>query len=120
MSSARQALCWLYEHNLDFSVKQNNGDIIWRRLSYTSIHRIIENPIYGGVSADGRTAIAAGYGVGGASVKVRRKALALMPGAHEGYVSWERFEAIRAMVSSNVPTSRHHGAPKYGEPCSPA
>src|SRR3979490_2859969 len=34
---------------------------------------------------------------------------------HEGYVSWERFEAIRTMVSSNVPTGRHHGAPKHGD-----
>ena len=49
---------------------------------------------------------------------IRRKArsqwLALIPEAHEGYVSWERFEAIRTMVSSNIPTSRHHGAPKHG------
>ena len=38
-----------------------------------------------------------------------------MPNAHEGYVSFgRRAEAIRAMVSSNVPTSRHHGAPKHG------
>ena len=35
-----------------------------------------------------------------------------MPHAHEGYVSWEKAEAIRTMVSSNVPTSRLHGAPK--------
>src|ERR1700724_147627 len=52
-------------------------------------------------------------------VKARRKAradwLALMPNAHEGYVSWERAETIRKMVSSNVPTSRHHGAPKHGD-----
>jgi hypothetical protein len=52
-------------------------------------------------------------------VKIRRKArsdwLALMPNAHEGYVSWEKAEAIRKMVSSNVPTSRHHGAPKHGD-----
>ena len=44
----------------------------------------------------------------GASVKIRRSALRVagaMPGAHEGYVSWERFEAIRTMVSSNIPTS---------------
>ena len=51
--------------------------------------------------------------------KIRRKAraewLALMPNAHEGYVSWEKAEAIRTMVSSNVPTSRHHGAPKHGD-----
>jgi hypothetical protein len=52
-------------------------------------------------------------------VKIRRKArsdwLALMPNAHEGYVSWEKAEAIRKMVSSNVPTSRHRGAPKHGD-----
>jgi Recombinase zinc beta ribbon domain len=33
----------------------------------------------------------------------------------DGYVSWERFEAIRAMVSSNVATGGHHGAPKHGD-----
>jgi hypothetical protein len=80
---------------------------------------MVENPIYGGAYAYGRTAVAGGYGGSGAGVKIRRKArsewLALMPGAHEGYVSWERFEAIRTMVSSNIPTSRHHGAPKHGE-----
>ena len=45
----------------------------------------------------------------------RRLACAAARRAHEGYVSWERFEAIRTMVSSNVPTSRHHGAPKHGD-----
>src|SRR5882672_6406697 len=38
-----------------------------------------------------------------------------MPGTHEGYVDWERAEAIRKMVGDNVPTSRHHGAPKHGD-----
>ena len=47
--------------------------------------------------------------------KAREEWLALIPGAHEGYVSWERAEAIRKMVSDNVPTGPHHGAPKHGD-----
>lgn len=78
-------------------------------------HRMIENPIYGGAYAYGKTAVAANYGTLAVGVRWRRKAradgLALIPNAHEGYVSWENAEAIRKMVRDNVPTSRHHGAP---------
>ena len=47
--------------------------------------------------------------------KPRAQWLTLKPGTHEGYVDWERAEAIRRMVSDNVPSSRHHGAPKHGD-----
>src|SRR6266850_1139958 len=103
----------LNEYELDLPVKQNNGDTTWRRPNYSAIHRMIENPVYGGTYAYGKTAVASGYNAEGVSVKIRRKArnewLALKPNTHDGYVSWERFEAIRTMVSSNVPTGRHHG-----------
>src|SRR4051812_46139668 len=107
LGSARQALLWFHEHNLDLPVKAHDGETAWRRPNYGTIHRMIENPIYGGAYAYGKTVVTPGYDAGSISVKVRRKVrndwLALMPNAHEGYISWEKAETIRKMVNSNVP-----------------
>jgi hypothetical protein len=51
-----------------------------RRLRRYSIHRMIENPVYGGAYAYGKTAVAASHGAAG--VKARRKARADWAGAY--------------------------------------
>jgi len=119
LGSARQALLWFHEHGLDLPTRPGNGDIVWRRPSYASIHRMITNPIYGGAYAYGKTGVTAQYDgvrVGArSSRKPREEWLALRPGAHEGYVDWQRSEAIRKMVSGNAQISKHQGAPKHGD-----
>jgi DNA invertase Pin-like site-specific DNA recombinase len=118
LGSVRQTLLWFLEHKLDLPARRDDGDVIWGRPRYSTIYQIIANPAYGGAYAYGKTGVAVRYDGSGAKARARRKAraewLALQPGAHEGYIAWDRAEALREMVSDNAPTAGRHGAPKHG------
>ncbi|MGG5890931.1 recombinase family protein [Falsiroseomonas sp. HC035] len=58
LGSARQTLLWFHEHGLEPPARRRDGTLLWPRLCYGSIHRMINNPAYGNAQAHGRTGTA--------------------------------------------------------------
>jgi DNA invertase Pin-like site-specific DNA recombinase len=119
LGSVRQTLLWFLEHGLDLPARRVDGTVVWKRPCYATLYRILTNPIYGGAYAYGKTGAVTHHDGSGSRQGIRRKPraewLALRPGAHEGYVDWERSEAIRRMITENAQGGDRHGAAKRGE-----
>jgi hypothetical protein len=82
------------------------------------LYRILSNPIYGGAYAYGKTERTLHYEHGDPRASIRRKPrarwLALIPHAHEGYVSWEEFERIQQAMTDNLRGAGQAGAATRG------
>ncbi len=86
---------------------------------YRSMHRMLTSPVYGGAYTYGKTEHLTGYDEGKPRYICRRKPreqwLALIPGAHEGYVSWEEFERIVIAIRENTQGEQQPGAVRNGQ-----
>jgi DNA invertase Pin-like site-specific DNA recombinase len=95
LGTVRQTLMWFLEHGLQVPTRNARGETCWKRPVYRSMHRMLTSPIYGGAYTYGKTEQLVRYDGGKPQHLCRRKPreqwLALIPGAHEGYVSWEEF-----------------------------
>jgi len=106
LGTVRQTLMWFLEHGLQVPARNARGETFWKRPVYRSMHRMLTSPIYGGAYTYGKTEHLVRYDGGKPRHLCRRKPreqwLALIPGAHEGYVSWEEFERIAGTIRENT------------------
>ncbi len=118
LGTARQVLLWLLEHGLQLPVVNARGEVHWMRPAYSTVHQILSNPVYAGAYAYGKTEQTVHYENGEPRRSARRKEKerwwALIPNAHEGYISWEQHQQIQQMMSDNTYGGEQTGAAKRG------
>lgn len=102
IGSVRQTLLWFHEHGLDLPCVTPRGEVQWKRPIYGTLYRLLTNPTYGGAYAYGKSEHGTVYEAGHARTNARRKPRdewwAFIPGTHEGYVEWARFERIQSAI----------------------
>jgi len=119
IGSVRQTLLWFHEHGLELPAVTPRGEVRWKRPVYATVYQMLTNPAYGGAYAYGKSERAVRYEAGIERKHDRRRPrdqwLALIPGTHEGYVDWERYERIQHAIHGNLPiASRALSAAREG------
>jgi DNA invertase Pin-like site-specific DNA recombinase len=118
IGSVRQTLLWFHEHGLELPAVTPRGEVHWKRPIYGTVYQLLTNPAYGGAYAYGKTERTSRYEAGVERKSDQRKPrahwLAFIPGVHEGYVEWERFERVQKAIHGNLPTAASPGAAKDG------
>ena len=78
----------------------NHGQVIWAPLEHSQVLRVLHNPCYAGAFCYGRRFN--GRGPAGAQITrvlPREEWTSLILGHHEGYITWDRFEANQVRLA---------------------
>src|SRR5215469_14062755 len=111
LGSVRQVLLWFRQETLTLpSLEQEpgvGGPVNWRLPVYSSIHKILCNPIYAGTYAFGRTGTRTRVVDGRAHRtrghrREREEWIVLLREHHEGYIDWDTYERNRRLIADNA------------------
>jgi len=96
----------------------NKGDLLWAPPQHARILQVLHNPRYAGAFVYGRTRIRRLPDGGTTVIKVARAEWQfVMPGMHQGYIDWERFELNQRRLTDNARAfggERRSGPPREG------
>jgi len=111
LGSARQVLLWCRQEGVALPVVKPTGHggthLAWRLPVYSTILRFLQNPIYAGSYAFGRTGtqtqIEAGRPCKRRGRRQRREEwTVLLRDHHESYIPWDRYERHQQMLADNT------------------
>jgi excisionase family DNA binding protein len=108
--SVRQVLLWLRQESIELpcvSYGPEGRCVAWKLPVYNTVLHILNNPVYAGAYAFGRTESRVRIHEGRKHV-VRGNRLAredwtvLLTGHHEGYIAWETYEHNQQVIADNA------------------
>jgi DNA invertase Pin-like site-specific DNA recombinase len=105
--SAMQTVRFFREQGLMFPRRlrtgPRKGDLLWAPPNHARVVQVLHNPRYAGAFVYGRTRIRHLPDGGTTVVKVARADWQfVMPGMHQGYIDWDRFEVNQRQLADNA------------------
>ncbi|MER6121465.1 recombinase family protein [Streptomyces sp. NPDC001795] len=96
----------------------DKGKVVWGPIAHSRVLQILHNPRYAGAFVYGRYQHKPGTsGKYGPALQRREEWIAFFPDAHVGYISFAKYEANQAKLTSNAVAhgkDRRHGPPREG------
>ena len=110
LGSVRQVLVWFRKQNLSLPALSRHGEepkLIWKAPVYRTVWVILTNPLYAGAYAYGRREVRTRIVDGRARKseghrKPRSAWNVLIRDHHPGYVDWDEYERIQALIRANT------------------
>lgn len=109
LGSARRLYFWLNAEKVQLpSVIDGTGSAVrWQAPRYHALLSLLQNPVYAGVYAYGRTRTQVQLVQGRKQVsRIKRRAPAewrvLIPEHHDGYIGWDEYQRIQTLLAHNA------------------
>jgi excisionase family DNA binding protein len=110
LHSVRQVLLWLRQESMALpgaSYGPEGRVVTWKLPVYNTVLKILENPVYAGAYAFGRTGSRVRIHEGRKQVvrgirRAREDWSVLLTGHHEGYITWETYEHNQQVIADNA------------------